>query len=325
MPGVVDVAGNAGVASPTESWRRTGANTPPVFDALTQKFIAPEQQLVVDIAARDFDLPEQQLTFSLGAGAPAGVAISTDGKLTWTPTRAQSGQAYNIPINVADNGTPALSANAILLVTVIDYAELNLGRGIVERGFIGHIPIEFFASTPVNDIQLDFDVPIGETPDLRVEALTGEISTLNLVNISPGKYRLTIRTVTGQTLSARKAIAELVFTPPEAPSAFVHLRPTALVVKKPDVSVIEAVFMTAGRLVAIGHEPLLEAVLLPNGREVILYAKVGRTYRIDESINLLLQGNWGGPQTVTPTALDTHLPVTNPAGTIYFRGRQTSP
>jgi hypothetical protein len=325
MPGIVDVAGNAGIVSPTMSWRVTGANTPPVITQPAPQIVAAENLLTVNIAAQDFDLPAQTLTYSLGAGAPTGATIdSATGKFTWQPTRAQAAQVYQIPIKVADNGTPALSATVTMTVTVADYAELNIGRDVVLRGTQAHVPIEFYASTPVSEITLQFAAPAGQLPNITMEALTGEIAFEEILNPSSGQYKVTIRTVTGQTLSARKIVAQLVFTPPAGSSAFLYMRPSSLVVKKPDATPIDFTFMNAGRVVAIGPEPMLEATVSQSGRQVILYGIPGKTYRLDQSINLGLPAGWGNSLSVTPAALSQTIDV-SATGNVYVRGQQTSP
>jgi hypothetical protein len=188
MPGIVDVAGNAGVVSPTMSWRLTGANTAPVIEALTPKIVSAESVLEVNIVARDFDLPAQMLTYSLDAAAPTGARIDAEtGKFTWSPTRAQAGLTHQIPIVVTDNGTPALTGNATLVVTVADYAELNMGQAVVLRGTAAHVPLEFFASTPATEFVLNFTAPAGEIPSISIEALTGEIAFKEITSPASGQ------------------------------------------------------------------------------------------------------------------------------------------
>ncbi len=52
------------------------------------------------------DLPPQTLTFSLGAGAPFGATITTDGVFNWTPTPAQAPSTNTISVIVRDSGAP---------------------------------------------------------------------------------------------------------------------------------------------------------------------------------------------------------------------------
>ena len=54
-----------------------------------------------DANATDTDLPAQTLTFSL-VGGPAGAAIASDGKFSWTPTEAQGPGEYDFKVRVSD-------------------------------------------------------------------------------------------------------------------------------------------------------------------------------------------------------------------------------
>ena len=77
------------------------------------------QLLTVNSVVNDPDLPAQSLTFTLGAGAPAGASLdSSSGVFTWTPSNAQSPSTNVITIRVADNGTPSLSATQSFTIFV---------------------------------------------------------------------------------------------------------------------------------------------------------------------------------------------------------------
>jgi hypothetical protein len=76
-------------------------------------------------SASDPDLPANALTFSI-TGAPAGAAIgAASGAFGWTPTAAQAGATYTFAVVVTDGGTPSLSAQRSVTVTV-DAATLAL-------------------------------------------------------------------------------------------------------------------------------------------------------------------------------------------------------
>jgi hypothetical protein len=70
------------------------------------------------VPGTDTDLPAQPLTYSLGAGAPAGAGVSAGGLFTWTPVAGQDGITHTITVIVTDGGTPALSGTNRFRVTV---------------------------------------------------------------------------------------------------------------------------------------------------------------------------------------------------------------
>lgn len=93
-------------------------NGPPTIDPITNPVVNEGSLLRFNITASDTNRPPQQLIFSLGAGAPVGASLTTNGVFSWTPTEAQGPGAYAIGVQVTDNGAPPLSGVAGFTVTV---------------------------------------------------------------------------------------------------------------------------------------------------------------------------------------------------------------
>ncbi len=96
----------------------TAGNSAPILGAIGGKSVNELALLTFTATATDGDVPAQTLTYSLGAGAPAGASITAAGVFTWTPTEAQGPASYPVTVIVTDNGTPALSDNETITVTV---------------------------------------------------------------------------------------------------------------------------------------------------------------------------------------------------------------
>jgi len=93
-------------------------NQPPALNPIGNQTIPFGQTLAVDVTASDPDLPANSLTFSLDAGAPAGLAIDpTTGRLTWQPERAETVIAT---VRVTDNGSPTRSDAETISIGVMD-------------------------------------------------------------------------------------------------------------------------------------------------------------------------------------------------------------
>ena len=86
------------------------ANTAPVLTAISNQTVYANTLLTFPVSVTDTDQPPQTLTFSLGAGAPAGASITTGGVFSWTPTPAQAPSTNTISVIVRDSGVPQLSA-----------------------------------------------------------------------------------------------------------------------------------------------------------------------------------------------------------------------
>jgi hypothetical protein len=94
-------------------------NSPPALVAVGDRMLDENTELAITILATDTDIPAQDLTFSLGPGAPEGAAIHpTTGVFTWTPNEAQGPASYPITIRVSDDGSPSLSAEETIIITV---------------------------------------------------------------------------------------------------------------------------------------------------------------------------------------------------------------
>lgn len=95
--------------------RVTEANKPPVLGTIGSKAVDERSELAFTALATDPDVPAQSLTFSLGAGAPAGASITADGMFTWTPDEDQGPGVYDIGVVVSDG---AATDTEIVTVTV---------------------------------------------------------------------------------------------------------------------------------------------------------------------------------------------------------------
>jgi len=95
----------------------TELNSAPALPAQTNVTITELTSLTVTNTATDVDEPANELTYALVA-PPAGVAISSNGVITWTPAEAQGPATNTITTIVTDSG--GLSATNTLTVVVTE-------------------------------------------------------------------------------------------------------------------------------------------------------------------------------------------------------------
>jgi PKD domain-containing protein/putative Ig domain-containing protein len=144
------------------------SNTAPVLGTIGNKAVNEGSLLSFTATATDPDVPAQTLTFSLGAGAPAGAAITAGGAFTWTPTEAQGPGVYPVTVIVTDDGVGSLSDSETIQVTVL---EVNLAPVLAQignkTGFVLS-PLTFTATATDADIpanvltfSLDPGLPFG--------------------------------------------------------------------------------------------------------------------------------------------------------------------
>lgn len=116
-------------------------NLQPVLGALANRDATVGVPLTFTATATDPDLPAQALSFSLGAGAPSGAAITAGGAFSWTPTVSQVG-TFPITVVVTDSGSPALSAQATFNVTsTIQTQTFSTAVGFILSPGVTGVPI----------------------------------------------------------------------------------------------------------------------------------------------------------------------------------------
>src|SRR5438552_5498947 len=96
-------------------------NSAPVVTNPGNKTVNELATLAFTVTATDSDIPANTITWSLTLGTPAatGATIGAGtGAFSWTPTEAQGPGTYPVTIVATDNGSPALSGNAAITITV---------------------------------------------------------------------------------------------------------------------------------------------------------------------------------------------------------------
>ncbi|MDB5335920.1 MAG: hypothetical protein JWN70_1539 [Planctomycetaceae bacterium] len=98
------------------------ANTAPVLAPIANISVNEGSSLKFTAHATDADAG-QMLTYSLGNNAPAGMTINaTTGVVSWAVPDAVGHDPYSVKVRVTDNGTPSLSAETTVSITVNNVA-----------------------------------------------------------------------------------------------------------------------------------------------------------------------------------------------------------
>ena len=121
----------------------TEANETPVFTPVVDQTIHAGVTLVITNAVTDPDVPPLTLTFSLLSG-PTNATLTTDGSGTngvfvWRAPVGQAGTTNPVSVQVADNGTPNLSAtnNFNVIVNPLNPAGAGFGHALQRAGQFG--------------------------------------------------------------------------------------------------------------------------------------------------------------------------------------------
>jgi hypothetical protein len=142
------------------------------------------------------------LSYSLGAGAPAGAAIHpTSGLFTWTPSEAQGPGAYPITITVTDDGSPALSHSRTFQGTVNEVNQAPVLAPLADREVQSGRLLSFSASAsdpdqPAN--ALSYALGEGAPQGAAIDPLTGLFTWMPP---APGVYTITVIVTDSGSLS----------------------------------------------------------------------------------------------------------------------------
>ena len=267
--------------------------------------------------------PLGSFLFSLGQPAPFGATINpTNGVLRWTPNCTQASRTHTLTVVVTDTGNSNLRDTRTFTVITRECVVPELGRLVLQAGDNGRVPVNLIASVPLTNLSMTVETATNRLINFSLEPIVPEICANSLVfigtNAPPhpdplpldggdggenGRYLLTLATCPDQFLIGTQHVAWLNFTAATGQSsAFVSLKLDNGVGRQPDGTEVRNFAPQAGRVVVVGEEPLLEAILASNRQPaLILYGRPGPDYVIEGKprwdTSLPWQVAWEGTQT----------------------------
>jgi hypothetical protein len=175
-----------------------GANTAPELPLQTNRTINELATLTVTNTATSLGTPPNPLTYLL-VNPPAGVAIDTNGVITWTPPQTQSPNTNTITTAAINSGAPSLSAtNSFTVVvqevnvapalpvianqTVNELTLLTVTNTAVETNL--HATLGYVLANPPAGAAIDANGIITWTPSQTQSPSTNTITTL-VTNTNP--------------------------------------------------------------------------------------------------------------------------------------------
>jgi hypothetical protein len=168
-------------------------NEAPVLGAIGNKTVDELATLAFTATATDPNTGDA-LTFSLDAGNPAGSAINgTTGAFSWTPTEAQGPGSFPITVRVTDDGTPTLSDNETITVTVNEVNVAPVLDAIGNKSGTTGVAIAFTATATDADVPantLTFSLDAGAPSGAAINGATGAFSW---TPSATGSFPVTVR------------------------------------------------------------------------------------------------------------------------------------
>ncbi len=188
-------------------------NHKPVLAPIGNKTVNEGTTLTFTASASDLDAG-QTLTYSLDAGAPAGLTInSSSGAVSWTPGESAGPASYPLTVRVTDNGSPSETAAETITITV---NEVNVApvlaaistQTINEGATLNVTASATDADIPANTItyKLGLNAPAGMTINASSGAITWPTTEAN----GPSSNSVTVTATDAGGLSSSQTFAVIV-------------------------------------------------------------------------------------------------------------------
>ena len=202
---------------------------------------------------------------------------------------------------------------------------LGFGSNVVQAGGMGVIPIQLTAPVSLTNVQFTLNLPVNDFTTFFIDDNSSLVGSTLFRFLSPSNLQLGFTAAPGQAFLGSQQIAQLSFlTVPGQSSSFVRLAPQSLQGINADGSSPSGFLVSAGRLVIVGPQPLLDSTLDSNGvRNLVLYGLPGDSYQIQSATVLPGSNAWTDVVRVPMTnlaAVVSGLDSTPPA--IFYRALQ---
>ena len=169
----------------------TSTNRSPQIAPIDNIATDEESEISFKVAASDVD--SDATSFRLADGAdpvPVGATITADGVFTWTPTEAQGPGSYTFAIAATDNGTPALTAQQLITVTVYEVNRPPVLAAASQQTVTEGTTLRYELSAsdedlPANGLRFSLE---GAPDGVRIGAHTGVMTWTPTAAQAPGTF-----------------------------------------------------------------------------------------------------------------------------------------
>jgi hypothetical protein len=233
-----------------------------------------------------------QLTFSLGAGAPPGASIQTNGLFSWAPTRAYAQTTNPIAVIASENAVPSLSATQTLVVTVLDYLELDLGATNVNTGQTATLPISLASNDGVTDLVFTVQVPTNVFTNWALVQTAPQVASAAVQDLTTNIV-VSLSTLPGQTFQGTQQVAQLSFLAETNDHSGIFGLPVVhLTGLKPTSGAYSNYIVQPGSVVVVADQPLLRSGITNQQPVLALFGKPGVEYQVQFSTDIMLPSAW---------------------------------
>ena len=207
-----------------------------------------------------------------------------------------------------------------------EFLLVSAGQLILEQGEAGSIPLSIASSEGVTDITFGLRIPTNRLSNLTLQTIAPEIQSAQFVPVDSSSYGIEITTRAGTAIQGTQEVARLHFVAvSNAPPSFNIIQPFEIEGSRIEGTPYARGLARNGRVIVVGDQPLLEALLLPaDVRDVMVYCRPGATINLETS--LISSGGWTNHATrsmITLSERFTNLRTNE--STRFYRAINTTP
>ena len=254
-------------------------NEAPILAPVPEQVVAESQLLELVLPAVDVDLPAQTLAFRWVGAVPAGASLDPlSGLFRWRPSPNQGPSTNDLVYAVSDGiDESQRSVRVVVRDTEADF-KLRIGEALVNVGASGALDLTLESELELSSVTARIALGAEGLTELNIADLSTQVGQASLEPVGPRAYALSIQAGVGQSLRMQGLVGRLRFgSDALASSAFVRVAPESLAGGL-GTETLSRARGTAGRVILLGVEPLVEAMADRTGR---LYGLPGVRYRLE--------------------------------------------
>jgi len=285
---------------------------------VSNQFVTVGQVLVITNYVQDPDLP---ITFSLGAGAPAGASIDTNGVFSWEPSCAQASTTNLITVWATDSYRIPLSNSVSFVAVVSECLQVSLGSTVMQVGTTSSVPVSVISPLGLTNLSFIVAYPASRFTNWVLISSNTAIGASFVQMLDPSRTTVNLSATSGQTVTGPSVLGSLSFAALPGSSAFVPLFVTNVLGLKTDGTPVGNSSGQPGQVIVIGLQPLLEESLDTNATRILtIYGNPGSNYQLFSNTNLDLT-NWPPAGIILLTNLQQNINPNQTAPQIYYRAQ----
>jgi hypothetical protein len=284
----------------------TSSNSGPTLAAIPSVNGNVKSLILISNAATDPDKVAHTLTYSLASAAPPNMHLDTNtGKLYWSPTLSYGGTTNPVTLQVSDNF--GLYSQQTVNIGVSNAVEIDFSPVVVSLGNTASSQVTLTCTTPVTNVSFVLDLPTNRVSNVTVSDLIPTIATITQTPAGATHSTVTIKALSGQTLTGSEAVAQLNYTAiTNLPSTFAANVASSVTATDATGNAVPDRFGCVGDVVLVGSQPLARSTVQTNNQPALtLYGQAGKSFQVQSSANPFSTNGWSA--ILTSGTLGTNL------------------